>query len=134
MNPNNKTIRVVAAIIRKEDKVFSAQRGYGDLKGKWEFPGGKIEAKETPEEAIIREIKEELGTDIAVDSFFMNVKHEYPTFNLDMDVFLCHVLRGRLEVEEGIHLAEAYFTKEEMLKQDYCPADRKIVAEILSRL
>jgi 8-oxo-dGTP diphosphatase len=125
-----KRTRVVATILQKDDKIFAAQRAYGFLKGKWEFPGGKIEAGETPEQALIREIKEELDTDITVDSFFMNVQYEYPEFILDMDVFLCHVKTGRLEIEQGIHMAEAWLTKADLQEEDWCPADQMIVSKL----
>jgi 8-oxo-dGTP diphosphatase len=116
--------------MQKGDTIFAAQRAYGFLKGKWEFPGGKIEAGETPEQALAREIKEELDTEIVVDSFFMNVVYEYPEFILDMDVFLCHVSKGRLEIEQGIHMAEAWLKKSELQEEDWCPADQMIVAKI----
>ena len=89
-----KQIEVVAAIIRKEDEIFATQRGYGDFKDGWEFPGGKIEEGETPEEALIREIKEELEVDIAIDQYLMTVEHDYPTFHLSMDCFICHIESG----------------------------------------
>lgn len=125
-----KRLRVVAAVIEKDGKVFSAQRDYGFLKGKWEFPGGKIEAGETPEQALVREIKEELDTDIVVDSFLTNVVYEYPEFILDMDAFVCHIKNGRLEVEKGIHSAETWMSKEQLAKEDWCPADKEIVKKI----
>ena len=130
MKKMKKTVRVVAALIRKGDKIFCAERAYGFLKGKWEFPGGKIEEGETPEEALVREIREELDTEIAVDSFYMNVKYEYPDFLLDMDLYLCHVIRGRLEIEEGIHLAEAWMSPEELKEEDWCPADSIIIQRL----
>jgi 8-oxo-dGTP diphosphatase len=126
--PTKKRIRVVAAIIHNESKIFCAQRAYGFLKGKWEFPGGKIEQGETPEQALIREIKEELDTTIVVDSFVMNVVYEYPEFILDMDVFDSHVQTGRLEIEQGIHSAEAWLDISSLQEEDWCPADQKIVS------
>lgn len=129
-----KTIKVVAALIEKDGKVFSAERAYGDLKGKWEFPGGKVEPRETEEEALKREIKEELNTEIQVDSFFCREVYEYPGFILDMDVFSCHVLKGRLEVEEGIHLAERWIPISELDSVDWCPADREIVKKFKGSL
>ena len=125
-----KVIRAVAAAIKEEDKIFIAQRAYGFLQGKWEFPGGKIEEGETSKEAIVREIKEELDTEIAVDDCVMNERYEYPDFILDMDVFLCHVIKGRLEVEEGIHLAEKWVTIADLDKVDWCPADQEIAYNI----
>jgi 8-oxo-dGTP diphosphatase len=126
--PTKKRIRVVAAIIHNGDKIFCAQRAYGFLKGKWEFPGGKIEPGETPAEALIREIKEELDTTIVVDSFAMNVVYEYPEFILDMDAFNVHVETGRLEIEQGIHSAEAWLDVSSLQIEDWCPADQRIVS------
>lgn len=101
-----KTPRVVAAIIINEKgEIFSAERVYGDLKGKWEFPGRKIEAGETPKQALIREIEEKLNTEIMVGRFFCNVQWDYPTFHLDMDGFICHVKNGQLQIEEGTYMS-----------------------------
>ena len=125
-----KTIRVAAAVIRNGDKVFCAQRAYGFLKGKWEFPGGKIEQGETPEEAVVREIKEELDTVIKVDGFFVNVKYEYSDFVLDMDCFECHVVSGRLGVEKQIHSAEKWVNPKRTKIKIWCPADRLVVAKL----
>jgi len=131
--PTKKKLRVAAAIIHKDDTIFCAQRDYGFLKGKWEFPGGKIEAGETPEAALIREIKEELDTSITIDGFFMNVVYEYPEFILNMDVFDARVEEGRLEIEKGIHSAEAWLNIAALQEEDWCPADAKIVARIKER-
>lgn len=125
-----KRLKVVAAIIRKDDKIFCAQRDYGFLKGKWEFPGGKIENGETPEDALIREIKEELDTEIAVNRLIMNVVYEYPEFILDMDVFDVRVVEGRLKIEKGIHSAEAWLSIPALQEEDWCPADQQIVAHL----
>ena len=95
-----KRISVVAAIIRKGDLVFATQRGYGNYKDWREFPGGKIEEEETPQEALIREIQEELGTKIAVDEFLITVEYDYPEFHLSMDCFWCHVEEGNLSLLE----------------------------------
>ena len=86
--------RVVAAIIEKDSKIFATQRGYGDWKGWWEFPGGKIEPGETPEEALVREIREELDIGIAIDRFYTTVEYDYPEFHLEMDCFQCHITEG----------------------------------------
>lgn len=126
-----KKVKVVAALIEKGGKVFCAERGYGDLKGKWEFPGGKVEPGETRETALAREIEEELNTEIAVDSFFCNEVYEYDSFVLDMDVYRCHVIKGRLEVEKGIHLAERWAPVHELESIDWCPADREIVSKYI---
>lgn len=130
--PKLKTIRVVAAILQNEKgEVFSAERAYGELQGKWEFPGGKIEPGETGEQAIVREIKEELNTEIEVKRFYCNVQYDYPAFHLDMDVFLCAVKNGSLETEEGIHLAKCFKHVKDLSQEDWCPADALVVAKIL---
>ena len=95
-----KTIHVVAAVIRRDDKVFATQRGYGAYKDWWEFPGGKAEPGETPEEALAREIREELNARIAVDGFLTTVEYDYPEFHLSMDCFRCHVEHGELTLLE----------------------------------
>ncbi len=127
-----KTIRVVAAILLNDKgEVFSAERAYGELKGKWEFPGGKIEQGETPEQAIVREIQEELGTSISVKRFYCNVKYDYPTFHLDMDVFLCDIIKGSLRIEEGIHMGQCFTPIDSLRQEDWCPADALVVSKIL---
>ncbi|MCI2111128.1 MAG: (deoxy)nucleoside triphosphate pyrophosphohydrolase [Bacilli bacterium] len=131
--PTKKRIRVAAALIHDGTKIFLAQRDYGFLKGKWEFPGGKIESGETPERALVREIKEELDTTISVDSFFMNIVYEYPDFIIDMDAFNCHIKSGELEVEKGIHSAEAWKEIKDLNKEDWCPADRLIVEKLTDK-
>ncbi len=128
----HKTIRVVAAIIiNAKGEIFSAERAYGDLKGKWEFPGGKMEAGETPEQALIREIKEELNTEVTVERFFCNVQWDYPTFHLDMDAFICHVKNGQLQIEEGTHMGKQFTPINKLRQEDWCPADSLIVEKIL---
>ena len=126
-------IKVVAALIEKNGKYLIARRSTGssDVLGKWEFPGGKIEPGETPEQAIKREIKEELNTDIAVKRFFCNVQYDYPSFHLDMDVFLCEVEQGSLQTEAGIHLAKRFKRIEELNQEDWCPADALVVKKIV---
>ncbi|MBQ0043128.1 MAG: (deoxy)nucleoside triphosphate pyrophosphohydrolase, partial [Lachnospiraceae bacterium] len=96
-----KTIRVVAAVIRDEDKVFATARGYGEFKGGWEFPGGKIEPGETPQEALKREIWEELATEIKVGELIQKVEYDYPNFHLSMDCFWCEIVNGKLELKEA---------------------------------
>jgi 8-oxo-dGTP diphosphatase len=124
----NKTIKVVAAIIQNKDVIFATQRGYGEFKGKWEFPGGKIEKDESPEDALIREIKEELNTLISVDLFFKTIEYNYPTFHLSMDCFLCHVINGSLELKE--HINSSWLKKEDLFSVDWLPADLNIVASL----
>ena len=105
-----KTIRVVAAIIIEKEKVFATQRGYGEFKDGWEFPGGKIELGEIPEAAIVREIKEELDTEIEVVKLLDTVEYDYPQFHLSMDCFICKIKSGDLVLKE--HEAAKWLTKE----------------------
>ena len=127
---SKKIVRVVAALIRKDNKIFAAKRSYGFLKGKWEFPGGKIENGETPEQALIRELKEELSTEIKINSFFCNIKYEYPEFILDMDVFDASVINGRLLLHENIHSEEAFLNVDELDYNEWCPADIEILKKL----
>lgn len=120
-----KTIRVVAAIIRKDGKIFATQRGYGAYKDYWEFPGGKIEARETPEEALIREIKEELATTIQPDRFLMTVEYDYPEFHLSMDCFICSIVEGEPELLE--HESACWLSSDHLSDVDWLPADLFIV-------
>ena len=125
-----KRIRVVCALIKRNNRLFVAQRDYGEFKGLYEFPGGKFEKGETPEEAIIREIKEELETAIKVERFLLNEVYEYPTFILDMDVFLVKIIEGNLTIEKGIHSDEKWISKEEGTSLSWCPADKEIFFKI----
>lgn len=125
---NKKQIKVVAAIIRKENMVFATQRGYGNYKGWWEFPGGKIESGETPREALIREIQEELNTKIAVDQFLTTVEYDYPEFHLSMDCFWCHIEEGELELLE--HEAAKWLPCDNLRQVDWLPADVLVIEEI----
>ena len=122
-----KEIHVVAAIIREGDRIFITQRGYGDWKDYWEFPGGKIEAGETPEEALIREIREELGAEIGIDSYLTNVEYDYPEFHLHMRCYLAHVKSGQLTLKE--HEAARWLSKEELDSVAWLPADRLIIRD-----
>ena len=97
----NKTIRVVAAVIRDGNRIFATQRGYGKYKDGWEFPGGKIEDSETPQQALAREIREELDTEIRVGELIETVEYDYPDFHLSMDCFWCSVVKGNLILKEG---------------------------------
>ena len=123
-----KTIKVVAAIIRKENSVFATQRGYGDYKDWWEFPGGKVEEGETPERALIREIREELDSDITVEKFFTTVEHDYPKFHLSMDCFWCRVQSGKLTLLE--HEAARWLSINDLRQVNWLPADVKVVEAI----
>ena len=128
-----KTIRVVAAVIKASDDkadpiIFATQRGYGEFKGGWEFPGGKIEAGETPQEALKREIKEELDTEISVGEFIDTIEYDYPTFHLSMDCFWCQIVSGDLVLKE--HEAAKWLTKEKLDSVDWLPADITLIEKI----
>ena len=123
-----KTIRVVAAIIIQEDKVFATQRGYGEFKGGWEFPGGKIEEGETPQEALVREIKEELNVEIEVGELLDVVEYDYPNFHLSMDCFICKIKSGELVLNE--HEAAKWLTKETLDSVEWLPADLGLIEKI----
>ena len=127
-----KTIRVVAAVIKDGDKIFATERGYGDFKGGWEFPGGKIEAGETPQEALKREIKEELDVDIEVHDLIDTVEYDYPEFHLSMDCFWCEIINGELVLKE--HQAARWLTKETINDVEWLPADIELVNKILSEV
>ena len=123
-----KTIRVVAAVIRKGDKIFATQRGYGELKGGWEFPGGKIEDGETPQEALKREIEEELDTEILVGELIDTIEYDYPTFHLSMDCFWCEIVEGRLVLKE--HEAARWLDRKTLDDVEWLPADVTLVGKI----
>jgi 8-oxo-dGTP diphosphatase len=130
-----KTVRVVAAVIKAinengEAIIFATQRGYGDFKGGWEFPGGKIEEGETLQEALKREIMEELDTEISVGELIDTVEYDYPTFHLSMDCFWCEIVRGNLVLKE--HEAARWLTKGEVDSVEWLPADVSIVEIIKS--
>ena len=127
-----KTVRVVAAVIRKDDKIFATQRGYGEFKDGWEFPGGKIEERETPEQALAREIKEELNTEIQVGKLIDTIEYDYPSFHLSMDCFWCEIMQGGLELKE--HEAARWLSKEELYSVDWLPADVGVVEKIEEEL
>ena len=152
-----KQIEVVAAIIRKavieqgqsdasinsaereqarseikDDKIFATQRGYGEWKDWWEFPGGKMEAGETPEEALKREIREELSTEISVDEFLCTVEYDYPQFHLTMHCYLCSLMTDSLHLNE--HEAAKWLTKDELDSVKWLPADVEVVEVIKSKI
>ena len=128
-----KTIRVVAAVMKSvneagEDIVFATARGYGEFKGGWEFPGGKIEEGETPEEALHREIMEELDTEISVGNLIHTVEYDYPNFHLSMDCFWCQVVKGDLVLKEAEDAK--WLTKAELDTVDWLPADITLIDAI----
>ena len=120
-----KTVRVTAAVICRGDKIFATQRGYGDYKDWWEFPGGKIEPGESPEQALKREILEELAAEISVGRKIMTVEYDYPTFHLSMDCFVCTLIRGEPELLE--HEAAKWLSRSELDSVPWLPADREVV-------
>lgn len=120
-----KTYHVVAAIIQRDGKVLATQRGYGDYKDGWEFPGGKIEPGETPEEALVREIREELDMVVAVERHVVDVSYDYPQFHLEMGCYLCSVATGTLHLLE--HEAARWLGHEDIGSVDWLPADVLVV-------
>ena len=123
-----KTINVVAAIIIKDNKIFATQRGYGEFKDGWEFPGGKVEQGEAPENAIVREIKEELDTVIEVKEYFDTVEYDYPNFHLSMKCYICTVVSGNLELLE--HEAAKWLDKDSLDSVAWLPADLGLVDKL----
>ena len=123
-----KTIEVVAAILRDGDKIFATQRGYGEFKGKWEFPGGKIEQNETHENALIREIKEELDVSIVVNKFLKTVEYNYESFYLIMHCYLCEGDFSTLSLNE--HESAKWLGQNELLDVDWLPADIEILNDV----
>ncbi len=123
-----KTLHVVCAVIRKDDKIFATQRGYGEFKDGWEFPGGKIESGETPQQALKREIHEELDTEINVGDQIETVEYDYPEFHLSMQCFWCNVLSGKLILLEAEDAR--WLTKDTIESVDWLPADKELVQKI----
>ena len=122
------TINVVAAVIKQGDKIFATQRGYGEFKGGWEFPGGKVEPGEEPEAALIREIREELNTEIEVHDMIGTIEYDYPTFHLRMSCYWCSIVRGQLELLE--HEAARWLGLDELYSVSWLPADWQVLGEI----
>lgn len=127
-----KIVRVVAAVIRDGDRIFATARGYGEYKGWWEFPGGKIEVGETPKEALVREIHEELDTEIRVGELIATIEYDYPTFHLSMDCFWAEVVTGRLVLKEAEDAR--WLTKETLESVQWLPADQTIIDAIYRKL
>ena len=127
-----KTVRVVAAVIRDDDRIFATARGYGEYKGWWEFPGGKIEAGETPEEALVREIHEELDTEIQVGELIETIEYDYPTFHLSMKCYACTFAGGSPRLLE--HEAAKWLASTQLNSVDWLPADVTLIPEIAKKL
>ena len=123
-----KTIHVAAAIIREGGRIFATQRGYGEFKDFWEFPGGKVEPGETPEEALVREIREELDTEISVGERAARVEYDYPEFHLSMECFFAEVVSGGLVLKE--HEAARWLSGEELDSVDWLPADLELIERL----
>ena len=123
-----KTVNVVAAVIRDKDKIFATARGYGEFKGQWEFPGGKIEAGETPQQALVREIKEELEATVKVGDLIDIIEYDYPSFHLSMQCFWCEVVEGELKLLEAE--AARWLTKDELYDVQWLPADVTLIDKI----
>ncbi|MBQ3546733.1 MAG: (deoxy)nucleoside triphosphate pyrophosphohydrolase [Lachnospiraceae bacterium] len=127
-----KTIKVVAAIIKDNDKIFATKRGYGEFKGGWEFPGGKVEEGETGEQALKREILEELDTEIEVGKLIDTVEYDYPTFHLSMQCFVCGIVSGDLVLKE--HESAKWLTKDELYSVEWLPADVGLIPKVENML
>ena len=127
-----KTIRVVAAVIcdsfEKKQKIFATAKGYGEFKGRWEFPGGKVEPGETPQQALVREIREELATKIRVGDLITTIEYDYPAFHLSMDCFWCEVAEGELRLLEAEDAR--WLTRDRLYSVSWLPADMTLIAEI----
>ena len=123
-----KHINVVCAVIVNKGRIFACQRGYGEWKDWWEFPGGKMEAGETPEEALKREIREELSTEISVDEFLCMVEYDYPKFHLTMHCYLCSLMTDSLHLNE--HEAAKWLTKDELNSVKWLPADVELISHL----
>lgn len=128
----HKVLKIVAAVIcnsiDEKKQIFATARGYGEFKGQWEFPGGKVEVRETPQQALVREIKEELETDIKVGELIGTIEYDYPTFHLSMDCFWCEVIEGELKLLEAE--SARWLTQNTLYDVQWLPADIMLIAEI----
>ena len=120
-----KVVKVVAAVIAEEGRIFATQRGYGEFKDGWEFPGGKIEEGETPKQALVREIQEELDTEVEVGDLLGTVEYDYPKFHLSMQCFLCKIKSGSLNLKE--HEAARWLAEDELDSVEWLPADIEVL-------
>lgn len=127
-----KTIKVVAAIIKDDDRIFATQRGYGEFKDGWEFPGGKVEAGETPQKALKREIMEELETMISVGELIDTIEYDYPNFHLSMDCFWCKIVSGKLVLKEAEDAR--WLTKDMLDSVEWLPADVDLIEKIRAQI
>ena len=127
-----KKIEVAAAVIRRDNKIFATQRGYGEFKDWWELPGGKMEAGETPQQALIREIKEELDADISVGDLIQTIEWDYPDFHLTMHCFWCKLASEALHLNE--HEAASWLSRDTLYSVKWLPADESIISKIESHL
>ena len=129
---NMKTIRVVAAVIRQGDRIFATARGYGEFKGQWEFPGGKIEAGETPQQALIRKIKEALDVMVSVGDLIDTIEYDYPTFHLSIDCFWCEITDGELKLLEAE--SARWLTRETLYEVPWLPADLNLIKKVATQM
>lgn len=128
-----KSYNVVAALIVKGNSVLVSQRGYGEFKDKWEFPGGKIEGNETEQEALVREIKEELRADIEVGEHLITVHYDYPNFHLDMHCYICKLLSEEFHPDESVEEANIFVELDKLSEIDFLPADIEVVNALLQK-
>lgn len=129
---NMKTIRVVAAVIRQGDRIFATARGYGEFKGQWEFPGGKIEVGETPQQALIRKIKEALDVMVSVGDLIDTIEYDYPTFHLSIDCFWCEITDGELKLLEAE--SARWHTRETLYEVPWLPADLNLIKKVATQM